>query len=337
MKDITRILVETTLRKTLKDIKDSPKRSIRNLVDLGLNFAKGRFQKPFLETVQKMLENEHSPYYDLISDIVYNVNHERLITFGMNVGYNGCTKGAKKIREIENTEKYNIPWSVSLEIDGNSYLDNENKYFSIIEQGKNLGIYTWLIFSDSNVKSILSLAKKHTDCAFAFFCDEKDIEDNILDEAEKLYNIMFVIRYNEDMMNTVSLLREKQMLYSIYIPYTENNVNSITSGDYFEGIEDLHPVFTALLPVRNCKKSVREQAYNYVTESRKNQELQTIMWDIYSDSNFIDGIISDNACAAAFDKAGEFVDFDRENEDTNYNIFNNELTEIFKNVFPKKQ
>lgn len=333
MKDITRILVESTLRKTLKDIKDSPKRSIRNLVDLGLNFTKGRFQKPFLETVQKMLENEHSPYYDLILDTVYNVNHERLITFGMNVGYNGCTKGAKKIREIENTEKYNIPWSVSLEIDGKSYLYNEEKYFSIIEQGKNLGIYTWLIFSDSNVKSILSLAKKHSDCAFAFFCDEKDIGNNILDEAEKLYNIMFVVRYDENMANAITLLRERQMLHSVFIPYDDSKAKDITSGDFFEGIEDLHPVFTGLLPTRKCSKSVREQAYNYVIGARKSQELQTILWDIYSDSNFIDGIISDNACAAAFDKNGNFVAFDRDNEDINYNIFELKLVDIFKAVF----
>lgn len=335
MKDITRILVETTLRKTLNEIKDSPKRTIRNLVDLELDFAKGRFQKSFLETIQKMLEDEHSPYYDLISDVVYNVNHERLISFGMNVGYNGCTKGAKKIREIERKENYNIPWSVLLEIDGKNYLDNEKKYFSVIEQGKNLGIYTYLIFSDWNVKSILSLAKKHNDCAFAFFCNKEDIEESILDEADKLYNVMFVVRYDENMANTIMLLRERQMLYSVFIPYADSEVKNIVDGDYFEGIEDFHPVFTGLLPTENCSNQAIEKVYDYVTETRKNQELQTILWDVYSDSKFIDSIISDDSCTAEFDKNGNFINRGNNAIYDNCNIFNFSLIEVFKKVFSK--
>lgn len=335
MKDITHVLVETTLRKTLKEIKDSPKRSFRNLIDMGLDFTKGRFQKPFLENVQKMLENEHSPYYYLISDIVYNVDHDRLISFGMNVGYNGCTKGAKKIRTIESKEQYNIPWSVSLKIDGKKYLDNEEKYISVIEQGKKLGIYTWLVFPDCNVNSILSLAKKHTDCAFAFFCEEEDIEDCILDEAETLYNVMFVVRYSEDMKNTITQLRERQMLYSVYIPYNDGNIHDVIDNDYYEGIEDLHPVFTALTPTFNCSARAREKAYEYVINVRKNQELQTILWDTLSDSKFIDGVISENSCTAIFDENGNLISFDDNGINTENNIFKNAMNDIFKKAFVK--
>ena len=44
---MTRILVKTMVRKTIRDIKDSPERSIRNLVDMALNFSEGRFQQDF--------------------------------------------------------------------------------------------------------------------------------------------------------------------------------------------------------------------------------------------------------------------------------------------------
>lgn len=335
MKDITRILIETTLRKTLNEIKNSPKRSIRNLVDLGLNFTKGRFQKPFLEAVQKMLENEHSSYYDLISDVVYNVKHERLITFGMNVGYNGCTKGAERIREIENRENYNIPWSVSLEIDGDNYLDQEKKYFSFIEQGKNIGIYTYLIFSDRNIKSVLSLARMHSDCAFIFFCNKDDIDESALDEADKLYNVMFAVRYDEEMSNTIRCLRERQMLHSVFIPYDDILAEDIVAGDYFEGIEDLHPIFTGLVPTENCKEAAVEKVYEYVTQTRKNQKLQTILWDVYSDGRFIDSIISSDSCVAVFDKYGNLVTKSREEACECYNIFNFSLVEIFRKAFSK--
>ena len=96
---ISRVLIETIVRKTLRDIEESPERSTRNLVDMALQFSNGRFQKYFLETARGMLENENSAYYALVRDAVGNIDHERLLNFGMNVGYNSCTSGARRIRE----------------------------------------------------------------------------------------------------------------------------------------------------------------------------------------------------------------------------------------------
>ena len=46
---IARILVETAVRKTIRDIQQDPRRSMRNLMDMALNFAGGRFQQRFFE------------------------------------------------------------------------------------------------------------------------------------------------------------------------------------------------------------------------------------------------------------------------------------------------
>lgn len=42
---LARTIIETMLNKALRDIERDPDRSIRNLIDLGINFAKGRFQQ----------------------------------------------------------------------------------------------------------------------------------------------------------------------------------------------------------------------------------------------------------------------------------------------------
>ncbi len=334
MEEINQILIESTLRKTINDIKDSPKRSIRNLVDLGVNFTSGGFEKPFFESIQKLLKNEHSPYYDLILDTVYNVSTERLINFGMNVGFNSCIKGSKIIRKIEEREKYNIPWCVTLEIDGKGFPENEAKYFNVIEQGRTMGIFTWLIFSDRNLKSVFSLVEKNTDCAFVFFCDEADINNAVLDEAENLNNIMFAVRCNEDMSCSLAILRKKQMLYSVYFPYTENEINRITNGSLYEGIEDLHPIFTVLLPVEQFSHGSREKVRDFVTNIRSNQDFQTVLWDVYSDCKLVDSVISNDSCFAAFDKKG-FLHSESGNKDESYNIFTMPLTQIFKMSFSK--
>lgn len=95
---MTRSLIEQLVRGKLKDLKESPERTTRNLVDMALLFSNGRFQKQFFEIAQEMLHNESSPYYQLIYQMVSNIDTERLLTFGMNVGYNSFTYGAKIIR-----------------------------------------------------------------------------------------------------------------------------------------------------------------------------------------------------------------------------------------------
>ena len=97
-KDMNRILVEGTIRRTLKSMKESPERTIRNLVDLGLNFSNGRFQTRFLKAAQEMLHNQKSAYYSLVKHVAASVDHDLLTTFGVNLGYNSCTLGAKRIR-----------------------------------------------------------------------------------------------------------------------------------------------------------------------------------------------------------------------------------------------
>lgn len=113
-KDMTRVLVESTVRRTLKNIEESPHRETRNLVDLGLQFSSGRFQTRLLRQAQTMLQNQRSAYYDLVRRIVTTVDHDVIATFGVNLGYNSCTKGARQIREIEAERGCNIPWALNL-------------------------------------------------------------------------------------------------------------------------------------------------------------------------------------------------------------------------------
>ena len=99
--NISRILVEMAVKTALKNIKDSPERGIRNLLDMALQCTEGKFQHEFFSTAQSMLQNENSAYYELVRDIVMHTDTNRLFTFGMNLGYNACTVGAQRIRENE--------------------------------------------------------------------------------------------------------------------------------------------------------------------------------------------------------------------------------------------
>lgn len=329
---LNRTLIETTIRSAIKRINDDPERSVRNLVDMALSFSQGRFQQDFFNAAKKMLENGCSSYYKLIPDLVANVECERIVSFGMNVGYNSCTAGAKRIREIEAKENFNIPWSISLELSGNDYLHNEAIYNALIDQGKELGIYTWLIFCYEHPDYILKLVQAFPECAFIIFCSPDEITLPLLDDANATYNLMFAVEHGNTSEDACALLRSRNFLYAIFSHkqnLTENLIDEILCD-----AENLHAAFTIFL---SQPSSLVEPTpvYQHILQTRAEQKYRTIPFDMIHDNYWIDSIISEQACSVSFTKNGSYYSLINQTMHENYNCFLTTLFEILKNVTPK--
>lgn len=328
-------LIETTIRNAIKQIKGDPERNIRNLVDMALTFSNGRFQQHFFKSAQKMLQDPTSCYYKLIPDLVNNVETERIVTFGMNVGYNSCTIGARKIREIGAMSSFNVPWSLSLELSGNKYQKNSHPIHSLISQGRDLGICTWLIFSLDNPVFILELAQSFPECAFSIFCTPEDITPALLDEAGNIYNIMFVVEYCDDVETACALLRSRKFLYSVSYSYKEQDIDKIVSDELFHDTENLHSAFT-LLCSRTHSFTKPSPVYQHIVQTRDAQVYKTIPFDIVHDNYLIDNIISDQPCSIFFTQEGACYSLTDQTLYEKSNYFDSTLFEILKQVAPQK-
>jgi len=331
----TRIVIETVVKKTLREIKDSPGRSIRNLVDMALHFSNGRFHRSFFEMAQTMLQNENSPYYGLIEDIACNVDSERLTQFGMNLGYNSCTVGAKMIREIETKEHYNIPWTISLKLDPLYFYDHTQEYVALVSQGEKIGVYTWLLFPTKGAVDYLPLVQEHPDSAFILFCKPRDITLSFLDCVSECGNLMLAVHYEEAAADACELLRTAMLLYSVYFNYTENDGKAITGGELFSSIQQLHPAFTILLADSGCPDAVRQTVYEAVKQARNQQLYRTITMEAACDSSFIDSVISSEACLAGFDPEGYLFTLQGSKKEDRFHFLQNTLPDILKLAFPK--
>lgn len=334
-KNMTGILIETTIKNILRQIKDDPERSIRNAIDMALNFTNGRFQEHFLTAAQTMLKNEQSCYYKLIPDLVTHVDEKRIITFGMNIGYNSYTAGAQKIRETETKEQYNVPWSVFLEIEGSEYSQNKTVYHSLIEQGMQMGIYTWMIHSRGKLRPVFDLAKHFSDCAFPIFCLPEEISPALLDDINDIPNIMLIVRYSEGIESTCELLRSRNMLYSISVPMSVTNISSLDIDNILCDAENMHSLFTIFTGIERYSAKQRSAFYQLILQIRTEQKYRTIPFDLIGDTLFIDSIISDDACSIGFTKKGECYLFNDQTPQ-NYNFFHRKLSEILSAVTPKK-
>lgn len=169
--DMTRVLVESTIRRTLKAMQESPEREARNLVDAGAQFSTGRFQTRLISHAQRMLQNSKSAYYALVKDVVTYADHDNIATFGVNLGYNSCTKGARLIRETEREKGFNIPWALHLRVSQEKLAGDPGLYPSILREGTSLGIYTYLLFVPGDAQAVLPLVMEYPDCAFLLFLE----------------------------------------------------------------------------------------------------------------------------------------------------------------------
>lgn len=336
---MSRMLVELVIKNALKNIKDNPERGIRNLADMALQFSEGGFQKNFLTDIQTMLQNENSAYYELARRIISYTDTDRLYTFGMNAGYNGCNAGAQCIRENEMKLNCLIPWTVIFQIDSKHYDANRQRYQAILGEGEKLGIYVWMLFAMNQPQMLLSLARDYPDSAFCIFCSSDDLKDDFLNEAADLHNIMPVVRYDNNMADTCRVLQERGFLYSAWYLYGQTDTEQILNGNLFENMQQPDPAFAVLVPKPGCPEKVHELVYRTVKGIRSSQTYPAIPYELPGDNNLINSIISDisNApCSICFDANGNLWEQCRKTEDSRHNLFQDNLTEILRNVCPKK-
>ena len=336
---MTRALIEALVRKTLRDMKDSPERSMRNFIDLGVHFTDGRFKDEFLKSVQELLQDENSAYYKLATDAIHHTDHENLLTFGMNVCYDSCTRGAETIRRIEASDGFNIPWTLYLKINDNGYALWKPIYEKAITQGKKLGIHTYLLFSTAHHEQILPLIKNNKNCAFVLLCKPETITEKLLDELVGYNNLMLCVEFCEETDETAraaALLRERNMLYSVYIKYNDETAHRITEDYPWCETEVLHTPLTVTIPSASCSEATRSAVYKTVYTVRNAQKYATVPWDGYADNRFIDSVISDDSLMAGFDEQGYQHTVDGCQMEDALNLCKTELRDILERAFPKR-
>lgn len=334
-KDMNRMLIETAINKALKDIRESPERTIRNLIDLGLNFTNGRFQKNFFRTAQEMLRNENSAYYTLTKNAITSVDQKLLTTFGINLGYNSCTKGAKIIREIEAQQHMNIPWSLTLVINHDKLKSEPDFYPSVMEQGRALGIHTYFLLIPDDPEGVIPFLHSQPECAFILFLHGHQITDSFIKKMNDVKNAMVAVYTNADMPDCCEKLRSARMLYAVYQRYSEKDREHILKGQWLSDALKTQPTFGFLIADPSCSAATHQEIYDYVLSVRREQKQPILLMDTKQDIMMIDEVISDDKCMVGFDSEGCLQTHAGIRTELELNIFQNQLVDILQSAMNK--
>ena len=334
---LTRTMLDIAIDKGLKEIRTKSKRGIRNLVDLGAHFAKGRFQEYFYQIAQNMLENEDSSYYDLVFNTVNNVDNNILKTFGINIGLNSWTYGANTIREKENCYEYNTPWAIIFDFTIPTAISlNSSDILKSISDGKDMGIFSYIAFINDNTslkENLFEAFEKNPDCAFILFADPNNLDINDILKIKNLKNILISInmeemKENQELLSTVELLIENKCLYGIHSIYDDKDTETILNNEWINKIVNLTSTFAFLIHSKNCKKENIAKVSSYIQDMKTNQKYPTFLIDLYEDMSYVSKIISSKSCFIKILQDGKIIT-ENENTNSNLNITNIKLEDIF--------
>lgn len=294
-----RMMVETVIDETLKEIKKNSKRDVRRLVDLGQLYAKGKFQNEFFKVAHDMLENDESQYYDLVFNLANQVDNRCIKCFGENIGFNSWTIGAATIRKNERELGYNIPWIIFLNRlgEGEDAL-SEAQSANIILQGKEMGVYSYAFLErGSRLSDLLDLFMRHNDCAFLLFIESEELSKDMAQKLRETGNVMVVINSSaEGFDKNVQRLENEKNLYGVSFTYDDKTYGQILSWEWKNDLCSFHTPFLFFVRDNTCGEAAARAVENFVGEWNQKPSSPVFCLDLYSDIAHVDRIISTEDC-----------------------------------------
>lgn len=308
---LTRAVIESAVDRGIREIAEDPSRGLRKLVDLGGMFAKGRFQKRYIGVLRQMLEDGRSPYYAMACSTVRQVEREHLRTFGVNVGWQSWTVGARRIRALEAEGGYNVPWCITFRLGGAM---EAGEYRRLVSQGAEKGICTYFLMAGEDPAHLalaLDLAALDPRCAFVLVAPPALLGDNPNILTARLNLMVLVDAGLPGWQGAAAGLRACRRLYGLFRRYgSGTEAEEIASGRWVEEVLPHAGTFALLQSGPGCPAQAREAVSEYVERCRGEQRYPLVLLDYYPDLLRVDQTISDGPCFLGVGPDGTCTGFD---------------------------
>lgn len=329
---VSKAVSSIALKSALKLLRSNPEKAIPKLIDLGDLAAGSKFPSQ-IRTIREVLGDPESGAYKMAVRLLNDLDGDVLEKLVENFFFNVNVKGWPV--QIEAREKYgcNVPWAIlldptsacNLHCKGCWAADYGNKLNlsfddidSIIEQGKELGIYMYIYTGGEPLvrkADLIKLCEKHNDCVFLSFTNGTLIDDKFCEDLLRVKNFIPAISAegNEDttdsrrgegtyakVVHAMELLKAHGLPFGISCCYTKYNVEASMSDEYFQQMVDWGAAFVWFfhyMPVGSdadidlmCTPEQRERMYYAVRKARLDSGLFAM--DFQNDGEFVQGCIA---------------------------------------------
>lgn len=279
------VLIDNLIKHLNK--KDDRTESYLKMIDMAEKFIGNDQNKKSFDAVRQVVQDPTNRWVRFINRVIDETDPGYLKKMLLNLGYEAFFRGTKTIRA--NREKYhcNIPWLILFDPTmacnmhcvgcwSGTYGHKANLSYEdmdkIVTEGKELGAYLYMMTGGEptvRMKDIFKLAEKHNDCFFGLYSNSTLITDELAEKVRELGNITFMLsiegtpdtndaRRGEghygDVMKAMDILKKHGIVFGTSICYTRDNIEAVTSDDFFHLLEEKGARFGFyfhLMPVGN--------------------------------------------------------------------------------------
>ena len=325
----------------------NPETNLVKILDVLEKFDRAGTVTPQAEVFRKAMNDPDSNWRKLILSFFDSVDDGIRKKILDNIIVNATLIGGQKRKDAMEKYDCNIPWTILMdptsacnlkctgcwaaEYGGKLSLTFE-ELDSIVEQGKELGVYMFLFSGGEPLvrkDDIIKLCDKHPDCMFQAFTNGTLIDDAFADEMLRVKNFLVAISVEgfEEATDSrrgagtfkraeaaMARLKERKIPFGISCCYTSANYKVIGSDEYYQQMVDWGakycwfftyiPVGKDAVPELIAKPDQRKYMYDKVREFRSKYPLLTI--DFWNDGEYIGGCIAGGRYFLHINANGDF-------------------------------
>lgn len=320
------------------------------------------------EAIRNAIERKDN-WYQLIMKL-YELDPATRVAFFRNFILNENIFGWPE--QEKNREKYgcNIPWTILLDPTsacnlhctgcwaaeyGHKLNLSYEDIDSIIEQGKELGVYMYIYTGGEPLvrkNDLIRLCEKHSDCIFLCFTNSTLIDEDFCREMLRVKNFIPSIslegfeKANDSrrgkgvyakVMDAMRLLKEHKLPFGVSVCYTSANYNDVSSEKFYDQIIDMGalfvwffhymPVGKGAVPELMVTPEQRVHVYEQIRAFRSTKPIFAM--DFQNDAEYVGGCIAGGRRYLHINAAGDvdpcvFIHY------SNVNIHNTTLLEALQ-------
>lgn len=328
-------LAKGTLESFCDYILKDPENRALQLMDWVDKFAEmnGNAYASQRQVVREVLEDPTNNYYKMIFGLLDDIDHDFLKHFFVNFFLNAVIISKRKRTAAQEKYQCNIPWAILMDPTsacnlqcigcwaaeyGHKLSLSYDLMDSIIEQGKELGVYMYIYTGgEPTVRKddLFKLCRKHQDCMFLFFTNATLIDQDFCDQMLEVKNFVPAISVegNEEttdarrgkgvykkVRQSMELLKKNKLPFGTSSCYTSQNVDTICTEEYVDNLVDwgakfawfFHymPVGNSASPELLLSPEQREKMYHWLRWVRANKPIFHI--DFQNDAEYVGGCIA---------------------------------------------
>ena len=236
---LVRQVIDIAVSKAIDDMKSDAKRSIRNLIDLGLLFSKSENQKRFFGIAQEVISNPKNAYHSLTARAIADVNNDTIKKVGLNLGYSSLIYGANKLRKRQELFDDPLPWLLIFDISDFS-TESSNQMRRFIAEGRELGIYSYIVCPHKikDIITICEIAKCFDECLFVLAVSSELISKHSAEVIGDTHNMMISVKVSgsnfcgKNDENIFLMLKQNRCLFGFHTEYNDANMGQVTGLNY---------------------------------------------------------------------------------------------------------